>query len=636
MTGPQMGRGGGRAFPSKMPKLDKKTFGRLMALIWSEHKVRLVVVVVSILASSLASVAGSVFLRILIDSYITPMAAQGGAASFKALIEALMKMALIYACGVIATYTYNRLMVTVSQRTLKSIRDTMFAHMQSLPIKYFDTREHGDLMSLYTNDTDTLRQMVTQSIPNFISSIVTVIAIFIAMVVTSWHLTLVVLLSLTSMLFITRGIARKSGQHFMAQQKAIGAANGYIEELVNAQKVVQTFTYEERAIERFAGLNDELFENAFNANRYANILMPIMGNISYIQYVVVAIVGGTLALSGLAPLTLGAIASFLQLSRTINMPINQMAQQLNAVAMALAGTRRIFDLLDAESEADSGHITLTHATRAEDGSLLPTCDSSTCVWAWHDEQKGTLTPLSGHVRLIDVDFGYSDEKLVLKDVSIDAQPGKKIALVGPTGAGKTTITNLINRFYDLADGKIRYDGININRIKKGELRRSLGVVLQDVHLFSDTVMENIRYGRLDATDDEVIEAAKMANADFFISHLPQGYQTELAASGNSLSQGQRQLISIARAIVANPPVLVLDEATSSIDTYTEAVVQQGMDALMAGRTVFVIAHRLSTIRNADTIMVLDDGTVIEAGTHEQLMERQGQYWRLYTGVFELE
>ena len=634
MMGP--GRRGGRNFPSKMPKLDWKTFKRLVAMIFFPYKVRLSVVVVAIVFSSLASVAGSVFLRILIDSYITPMVAAGPGVSFLPLIKVLSQMALIYAVGVISTYTYHRLMVTISHGTLKTIRDQMFAHMQGLSIKYFDTRAHGDLMSLYTNDTDTLHQMVTQSIPNFISSIITVVAIFIAMLFTSWQLTIVVMISLSGMLFISSKIARKSGSHFMAQQKTIGKTNGYIEEMINGQKIVQTFTYEEQAKKEFDELNEELFGDAFNANRFANILMPIMGNISYIQWVIVAIVGGSLALSGLAPLTLGAIASFLQLSRTINMPINQMAQQLNAVAMALAGTKRIFDLLDEEIEPDEGYITLTHAHQLPDGTLEPTCDTSQCVWAWQDDRHDTLTPLKGHVQLLNVDFGYNEETLVLKDVSIEAEPGKKIALVGATGAGKTTITNLINRFYDLADGKIRYDGININRIKKSELRRSLGVVLQDVHLFTDTVMENIRYGRLDATDEEVIEAAKLANADFFISHLPEGYQTELAGSGSSLSQGQRQLISIARAIVANPPVLVLDEATSSIDTHTEAVVQRGMDALMAGRTVFVIAHRLSTIRNADTIMVLDNGVIIEAGSHDELLEQKGQYWRLYTGAFELD
>jgi ATP-binding cassette subfamily B protein len=616
---------------SKMLTFDWPTLKRLFTYIFVPYKLRFLVVLVCILVSALASVAGSLFLRILIDTYIVPMAQNPETASFAPLIQALLVMAAIYAAGVIATFMYNRLMITIAQGTLKTLRDGMFIHMQKLSIKFFDTKSHGDLMSLYTNDTDTLRQMVSQSIPNFVNSIITVLAIFFAMLFTSWQLTLVVLFSLAIMLKISSFVAGKSGAHFVEQQKSIGKTNGYIEEMINGQKIIKVFTYEQKAKERFDVLNEELNNHAFNANRFANILMPIMGNISYIQYVLVAIVGGILAINGIGALTLGIIAAFLQLSRTINMPINQMANQLNAVVMALAGTKRIFALLDEEPEGDEGFITLVNLS--ETGEETP---ERTERWAWKDPRTGTLTELKGQVSLTGVDFGYTEETLVLKNITIHAEPGQKIALVGATGAGKTTITNLINRFYDIADGKIRYDGININKICKADLRRSLGVVLQDVHLFSGTVMDNIRYGNLEAGDEEVIKAAKLANADSFIAHLPQEYQTQLSGDGSTLSQGQRQLISIARAIVADPPVLVLDEATSSIDTHTEEVVQKGMDALMEGRTVFVIAHRLSTIHNADVIMVLQMGEIIERGTHAELMALGGQYYRLYTGVFELE
>ena len=623
---------------TKKLKIDKNTMRRLLDYIFIPYKKRFILVLISIVVSALAGVGGSLFLRILIDDFIIPLSRETNP-SFLPLLKALGIMASIYALGVVATFLYNRLMITIAQSALRNIRDDMFAHMQHLSIRFFDTNAHGDLMSLYTNDTDTLRQMVTQSIPNIFASSLTVIAIFFAMLFTSWALTVVVIFSLVGMLWISSKIARRSGKYFMDQQKSLAKTNGFIEEMIHGQKVVKVFTYEKEAEKSFDKLNEELFNNANRANRFANILMPIMGNISYIQYVFVAIAGGMLAISGWGGiLTLGAIATFLQLSRTINRPINQMAQQLNAVVMAMAGAKRIFALLDQKPEVDDGHVTLVNATYDENGALKET-EERTNLWAWKDSQKTgdeVYTKLDGYVQFFNVDFGYNEDELVLKDVSLYARPTHKIALVGATGAGKTTITNLINRFYDLDDGKIRYDGININKIKKDALRRSLGVVLQDVNLFTGTVMDNIRYGRLDATDQEVIEAAKLANADSFIRLLPQGYESELAGDGSSLSQGQRQLISIARAIVANPPVLILDEATSSIDTRTEAIVQKGMDALMEGRTVFVIAHRLSTIKNADVIMVLEQGQIIERGTHEQLMDKKGQYQKLYTGVFELD
>ncbi len=619
-------------------KLDKRTMRRLLEYIFVPYKKRFILVLLCIVVSALAGVGGSLFLRILIDDFIVPLSNQTNP-SFIPLLKALAIMGSIYLAGVVATFLYNRLMISIAQSALRTIRDDMFAHMQYLSIRFFDTSSHGDLMSLYTNDTDTLRQMVTQSIPNIFSSSLTVLAIFFAMLFTSWALTVVVILSLTGMLWITSKVAKRSGKYFMDQQKSLGKTNGFIEEMIHGQKVVKVFTYEKEAEKSFDKLNEELFDNANKANRFANILMPIMGNISYIQYVFVAIAGGMLAINEWGGvLTLGAIATFLQLSRTINMPINQMAQQLNSVVMALAGAKRIFALLDQEPEVDQGYVTLVDAAYDDTGAIVET-EEKTNFWAWKNPRKTgkeMYTKLDGYVQFFNVDFGYNKDTLVLKDVSLYARPTHKIALVGATGAGKTTITNLINRFYDLADGKIRYDGININNIRKDDLRRSLGIVLQDVNLFTGTVMENIRYGRLDATDEEVIEAAKLANADSFIRLLSQGYESELAGDGSSLSQGQRQLISIARAIVANPPVLILDEATSSIDTRTEAIVQQGMDALMQGRTVFVIAHRLSTIKNADVIMVLEQGQIIERGTHQQLMDKKGQYQKLYTGVFELD
>lgn len=608
-----------------------KSFRRLLSYM-KKYWLQLILVLICILVSAVAGVAGSTFLQTLIDDYISPMLLNGSR-DFSGLASALIKLGVLYAAGILGTLFYNRLMVVVAQGILKTIRDQMFSHMQTLPIRFFDTHASGDVMSLYTNDTDTLRQMLAQSVPQIFSSIVTVIAVFVAMVRLSIWLTLFVLVFVALMMLITKFVGGKSGAFFIKQQNSIGAVNGYIEEMIHGQKVIKVFCHEEETKEGFDKHNNALFQNAAWANSFANILMPIMNNLGYVQYVLLAMLGGALAFHGVGGLTLGAIAAFLQLSRSFTMPISQISQQASAIVMALAGAGRIFDLLDEAPETDEGYVTLVDAEE-KDGVLTET-DHRTGIWAWkHPHADGTVTytRMAGDVQFFDVDFGYVPEKIVLHDVSLYAKPGEKVAFVGATGAGKTTITNLINRFYDLADGKIRYDGININKIKKPDLRRSLGIVLQDVNLFTGTVMDNIRYGRLDATDEECIAAAKRANAHHFIMLLPDGYQTVLSGDGSGLSQGQRQLLSIARAAVADPPVMILDEATSSIDTRTERIVQAGMDALMHGRTVFVIAHRLSTIQNADVIMVLDHGRIIERGNHEKLMAEKGRYYLLYTGM----
>ena len=608
-----------------------KSFRRLLSYM-KKYWLQLILVLICILVSAVAGVAGSTFLQTLIDDYISPMLLNGSR-DFSGLASALIKLGVLYAAGILGTLFYNRLMVVVAQGILKTIRDQMFSHMQTLPIRFFDTHASGDVMSLYTNDTDTLRQMLAQSVPQIFSSIVTVIAVFVAMVRLSIWLTLFVLVFVALMMLITKFVGGKSGAFFVKQQNSIGAVNGYIEEMIHGQKVIKVFCHEEETKEGFDKHNNALFQNAAWANSFANILMPIMNNLGYVQYVLLAMLGGALAFHGVGGLTLGAIAAFLQLSRSFTMPISQISQQASAIVMALAGAGRIFDLLDEAPETDEGYVTLVDAEE-KDGVLTET-DHRTGIWAWkHPHADGTVTytRMAGDVQFFDVDFGYVPEKIVLHDVSLYAKPGEKVAFVGATGAGKTTITNLINRFYDLADGKIRYDGININKIKKPDLRRSLGIVLQDVNLFTGTVMDNIRYGRLDATDEECIAAAKRANAHHFIMLLPNGYQTVLSGDGSGLSQGQRQLLSIARAAVADPPVMILDEATSSIDTRTERIVQAGMDALMHGRTVFVIAHRLSTIQNADVIMVLDHGRIIERGNHEKLMAEKGRYYLLYTGM----
>ena len=631
--------------PPKVKNI-KGTLGRLLGYIAKNHKGKFFVVCLCILISAATSVASSLFIKTVINDFIEPMLSTGST-DFSGLLKAIIWMAAIFATGVIFTYLYNLLMVYISQGILKEVRDEMFVKMQRFPIKYFDTNTYGDIMSRYTNDTDALEGMLCHSIPQILSTIVSTIFVFCTMLTLSIYLTLVVLVFLSITFLITKLIGKKSRHYFIAQQLTIGKATGYIEEMINGQKVVKVFNHEEKNKEGFDKINEEYFKNNNHANRYANIIMPIMVNLGHAQYVLLAVIGGlfiisgipNLSLTGFSLLNVGTVAAFMQLSKSFAGPLGQLSQQMNSIIMALAGAERIFEMMDEKPEVDDGYVTLIKAKKDKESGELVETDDNSGVWAWkhpHHDGTTTITELKGDVRFFDVDFGYDENKIVLHNVSLYAKPGHKVAFVGATGAGKTTITNLINRFYDIADGKIRYDGININKIKKDDLRRSIGMVLQDTNLFTGTVKENIRYGNLNATDEQVFEAAKLANADDFIQRLPQGYDTMLESDGANLSQGQRQLLSIARAAVANPPVMILDEATSSIDTHTEKLVQDGMDALMKGRTVFVIAHRLSTVQNSNVIMVLEHGKIIERGSHDDLIALKGKYYQLYTGTLELE
>ncbi len=625
---------GPRGAGAPRPKVENpgKLLKRIMAAVFKNYLPHCILVLVCIIASALASVQSSLFLQTLIDDYVVPMTEQANP-DFAPLAGALLKVGAIYLIGVVAAWLNARVMVNVTQGTLRNLRVELFTHMESLPIKYFDSNAHGDIMSVYTNDVDTLRQMISQSIPQLVSSVITIVSVFVSMCVMSIPLTLVTMCCVAVMLWCSKMVTAQSGKYFISQQRDLGKVNGYIEEMMEGQKVVKVFTHEQTSLQDFRKLNNQLKDSANKANGYANIIMPITAQLGNVGYAICALVGALMAVGGVGGMTLGTVVSFLSLNKSFNMPISQVSMQANSVIMALAGAERIFKLMDAEPEKDEGYVTLVNAKYDRDDNLVETSER-TGIWAWkhpHHDGTTTYTKLAGDIKFADVDFGYVEGKTVLHDINLYGRPGQKIAFVGSTGAGKTTITNLINRFYDISDGKIRYDGINISKIKKADLRRSLGIVLQDTHLFTGTVMENIRYGRLDATDEECKAAAMLANADGFIQRLPDGYNTMLTNDGANLSQGQRQLLAIARAAVADPPVLILDEATSSIDTRTEALVQRGMDGLMYGRTSFVIAHRLSTVRNADCIVVLEQGRIIERGSHDDLIAKKGKYYQLYTG-----